>query len=364
LRWRDVQHIIVKSAVKLDHESSEWKVNGVGKSYHHNYGFGLITGERLIETTRKHKLVPESVSYTIETTPAIRFSGSFRDEININEDIILEHVVIKFSIDLPVRKSLVVTLISPSGTESTLIEGRPHDESPNGFSGWSVLTVFNWGENSRGNWTLNLHNTGDTEPYFTKWSITLYGIPCNETEWIEDKTGLHYCPDLRNNHFKQPPSIIGLLFGAALVCAIFLACFCRKKPSVRDFSIRRNFDLKEIVTSPKVPTSPFPNTPMSPKPTSPTKFLRAPYKLQHISKTNSGIRKSFPSSLDSLKKKPLDMGQLKSPSSLGQTFVLGLVPKHKARNIKELKSESSKSIDITDANDNNEGQDNEKLLKE
>ena len=42
LGWRDVQEILIRSARKVDDQSSGWPTNGAGYHFHHGYGAGMI----------------------------------------------------------------------------------------------------------------------------------------------------------------------------------------------------------------------------------------------------------------------------------------------------------------------------------
>lgn len=52
------------------------------------------------------------------------------------------------------RGDLSVSLESPSGTVSVLLDTRPNDASAAGLKNWTLMTVHCWEEQPRGLWTL------------------------------------------------------------------------------------------------------------------------------------------------------------------------------------------------------------------
>merc|ERR1719453_2384364 len=77
---------------------------------------------------------------------------------------------------------LELTLESPSGIKSNLLQRRPHDTSREGFSDWPFLTVFNWDENPKGTWKLTATDfSGQHEPGTMKsWRLKFFGTVENK----------------------------------------------------------------------------------------------------------------------------------------------------------------------------------------
>ena len=65
LTWRDVQSILVYSAVKVDVSGAEWVENGAGFHHSDQHGFGLMDAYRLTTVARAWPLLPEMVSVVI-----------------------------------------------------------------------------------------------------------------------------------------------------------------------------------------------------------------------------------------------------------------------------------------------------------
>ena len=47
MTWRDIQHIIVYTAVMLDHRHATWGVNDAGFHHSNQHGFGLLDAFRM-----------------------------------------------------------------------------------------------------------------------------------------------------------------------------------------------------------------------------------------------------------------------------------------------------------------------------
>lgn len=72
----------------------------------------------------------------------------------------LEHVQARISLAYSRRGDLQIHLVSPNGTRSTLLPRRKYDYQPGEFRNWSFMSVFYWGEQPQGTWTLVLENVG------------------------------------------------------------------------------------------------------------------------------------------------------------------------------------------------------------
>ena len=81
-----------------------------------------------------------------------------------------------------------LSLKSPSGTVSKILQGRKYDYSFFGFSDYTLLSMEFWGEPSHGTWELTVENAGTsgraTKILLEKWELIAYGTsdepPMNE----------------------------------------------------------------------------------------------------------------------------------------------------------------------------------------
>ncbi len=65
LTWRDVQSILVYSAVKFDVEAAEWVENGAGFHHSDQHGFGLMDAYRMTSVAGVWPLVPKLLKVQI-----------------------------------------------------------------------------------------------------------------------------------------------------------------------------------------------------------------------------------------------------------------------------------------------------------
>ena len=80
-----------------------------------------------------------------------------RDEIH-NRVVFLEHVQSRITLTSSRRGDVQISLTSPAGTRSVLLQRRSKDTSKEGFNDWAFMTVHNWGELAQGTWTLEVTN--------------------------------------------------------------------------------------------------------------------------------------------------------------------------------------------------------------
>ncbi|KDR13521.1 hypothetical protein L798_11434, partial [Zootermopsis nevadensis] len=164
LTWRDMQHIVVRTARPASLKSSDWKVNGVGRNVSHSFGYGLMDAYEMVKLARNWKTVPEqhkcevSAPHTEKLIPPkshVSLQLHVRECAGVN---FLEHVQAKVSLASTRRGDLQIHLTSPAGTRATLLARRPHDVSRAGFQAWPFMSVHTWGEKPFGIWQLEIHN--------------------------------------------------------------------------------------------------------------------------------------------------------------------------------------------------------------
>ncbi|XP_037799515.1 furin-like protease 1 isoform X2 [Penaeus monodon] len=189
LTWRDMQHIVVRTARPENLEAPDWQSNGVGRHVSHRFGYGLMDAYAMVQLARNWTSVPTqrkcevAASHIDKLIPQKSFVTLELDVTDCPGVNYLEHVQAKVSLTADRRGDIEIYLSSPSGVKSTLLAQRPHDNSRTGFHSWPFMTVHMWGERPLGKWKLEIHNNGH---FFTtdkaevkEWSLILYGT---ETE--------------------------------------------------------------------------------------------------------------------------------------------------------------------------------------
>lgn len=160
LGWRDVQEILIRTAKKINPTDGDWITNAAGFNFNHDFGAGLIDATAAVDmaatwTNLETQIFATSsqtgIGATIPNNSAI---GVTREFDLTASNIRIEQVTLKVDITHLNRGDLVITLISPNGTESRLSE--VHSDTNNNYSEWTFSSVRNWGENSRGTWTVKV----------------------------------------------------------------------------------------------------------------------------------------------------------------------------------------------------------------
>ncbi len=75
-----------------------------------------------------------------------------------NEINFLEHVQAVISVQSNTRGTITISIRSPMGTNSTLLDRRMLDQSTESFNKWPFTTLHMWGERATGVWTLEIKN--------------------------------------------------------------------------------------------------------------------------------------------------------------------------------------------------------------
>ena len=181
LTWRDVQHVLVHSSRQNDASDSSWNVNGAGHDVSHKYGFGAVDAGRAVAVAENWTNVASAINITTNTR-AINTAipddtpQGLNDTVTINSGLQVEHVEVIVDIDHVYRGDLIITLTSPSGTESTLAQKQ--SDNGNNYRNWMFSTVHNWDEYSTGDWTLSVEDDGNGDTgTWNDWELIIHGVP-------------------------------------------------------------------------------------------------------------------------------------------------------------------------------------------
>ncbi|MBD1938468.1 proprotein convertase P-domain-containing protein [Microcoleus sp. FACHB-68] len=195
LTWRDVQHILVETARPTDpndwhdlKDEPNWQTNGAGYAVNHNYGFGAIDAAAAVELAAGWVPVDPEVSVgsdlllvgeEIPQSVNVFFAEDanwIEQTVNIEEDIKVEWVEVMLDITHEHRGDLMIELISPDGTVSTLAE--PSVDENNNYK-WVFATPHHWGASSAGEWKLRVadlySNPSNDLGTWNEWKLNFYG---------------------------------------------------------------------------------------------------------------------------------------------------------------------------------------------
>lgn len=154
LTWRDLQHILVQTAVPVNiHE--KWDTTFIGKKFSHTYGYGKLDAYAIVEAAKRWKLVkpqawfdspwmhvkhpiPQGVEGLISS---FEVKADALKEANLE---LVEHVTVTMNVQHTRRGDLSVELRSPSGMVSHLSVERRLDEAKAGYEDWTFMSVAHW----------------------------------------------------------------------------------------------------------------------------------------------------------------------------------------------------------------------------
>ncbi|KAG8180866.1 hypothetical protein JTE90_016881 [Oedothorax gibbosus] len=182
LSWRDMQHIVVRTARRANLHAKDWGRNGVGRNVSHSFGYGLMDAGAMVRLAKRWNPAPVQKLCEIRSNQADKLIPA-KSHVELSLHVrcehvrFLEHVQAKLTLSATRRGDIHIYLTSPSGTRSTLLAQRPVDGSRAGFQAWPFMTVHSWGENPDGVWKLEVHNEGRFYGRATlkEWYLHLYG---------------------------------------------------------------------------------------------------------------------------------------------------------------------------------------------
>ncbi|XP_010777419.1 furin-1-like [Notothenia coriiceps] len=137
------------------------------------YGFGLLDAGLMVQqTTLFNTVSPQRKcikDVTLHPTRILSPGGVVSVDIESdacrgrkNEVNTVEHVQVRVSISAVCRGDLSISLASPAGTVSLLLDRRPNDASTAGLKNWTLMTVHCWGEQPQGLWTFQAQYVAET----------------------------------------------------------------------------------------------------------------------------------------------------------------------------------------------------------
>ncbi|AUI88280.1 peptidase S8 [Vibrio azureus] len=173
---------------------SPWQTNAAGVPFHTFYGFGAVNLDAAMKRARmtNNVLPPQIITPWISETsntliPDASLTGG-SSSINVTEDLTVESVQVKLTLEHARLPDLAIELISPSGTRSVLqtprngLVAQALDPNLLGYKNQLMLSNQFYGENAKGNWTLRAIDTNGEEvfsviAYFNAQAI--YQLPMN-----------------------------------------------------------------------------------------------------------------------------------------------------------------------------------------
>ncbi|KAF9585832.1 pheromone processing endoprotease, partial [Lunasporangiospora selenospora] len=190
LSWRDIQYLLMNTAVPVSVDDPGWDETAAGRPFNHKFGYGSLDAYALVEAAKDFQsLGPQtsfhpaviSVNHAIpQSTKGISSVLTVTESDLKNQDVelgTLEHITVTVNIEHQRRGDVEVTLTSPNGIVSHLGVRRRHDEATTGFVDWTFMSVKHWEEDPVGDWTLTVKDqrTAKYRGKFVDWRIKFWG---------------------------------------------------------------------------------------------------------------------------------------------------------------------------------------------
>ncbi|KAJ5504015.1 Proprotein convertase P [Penicillium fimorum] len=188
LTWRDLQYLMVETAVPVSEDDGSWQVLPSGRKFSHDWGFGKVDTYTMVQLAKTWDLVkPQAWLHT----PWLRVhqdipqgDRGLLSRYNITADQLkaaniakLEHVTVTMNVNHTRRGDISVEMHSPAGIISYLSIAREKDEAAAGYEDWTFMSVAHWGESPIGEWSIIVKDTNvnDYSGTFIDWRLNLWG---------------------------------------------------------------------------------------------------------------------------------------------------------------------------------------------
>ena len=154
LTWRDLQHILVQTAVPVN-EQETWDKPFIGKKFSHTYGYGKLDAYRIVEAAKSWELVKPQAWYNSPWLhvkhPIPQGVEGLLSTFEVTEDALkkanfekVEHVTVTMNVNHTRRGDLSVELRSPANVVSHLSVARRLDDAKAGYVDWTFMSVAHW----------------------------------------------------------------------------------------------------------------------------------------------------------------------------------------------------------------------------
>ncbi|EEP75781.1 hypothetical protein UREG_00628 [Uncinocarpus reesii 1704] len=188
LTWRDMQYLIVETAIPVNTDQEGWQTTAIGKKFSHDFGYGKVDAYSMVQLAKTWKLVkPQAWLHS----PWLKVHKDIpqglkglASSFEITEEMLkknnlerIEHVTVTMNVNHTRRGDLSVELRSPTGVVSHLSVARDGDTVNAGYVDWTFMSVAHWGETGKGKWTVIVKDItiNDFSGRFLDWQLSLWG---------------------------------------------------------------------------------------------------------------------------------------------------------------------------------------------
>ena len=130
LGWRDVQDVLVRTAVTIDIDpespNDSWVTNAAGLSHSYEHGFGKVDAKAAVILAQNYGAtnIKHNFDLVFTSSPNSVIQGDTTSTISVSDASAIssaQHVVVYVNITHSWRGHLSLSLTSPSGVTSDLI---------------------------------------------------------------------------------------------------------------------------------------------------------------------------------------------------------------------------------------------------
>lgn len=164
LGWRDVQEILLRTAAKVQAADPQWFTNRAGFRFNPDFGAGLVDAGAAVQLAKSWSNLPLQATNMVDRPNLllpIPTNSPAGIEVKFEvpaAQMRAEHVTVMTDILIGHRGTLALSLVSPSGIVAKLAAARS-DPNPD-YNKYTFSSLYNWGENPSGTWTLRIADTG------------------------------------------------------------------------------------------------------------------------------------------------------------------------------------------------------------
>lgn len=195
--WRDVKHVLAKTARQIDPHARTvryvvggtvytaqhpWITNAAGYRFHNWYGFGAVHVDDALAFAAMH--TPDGLGEFTETDAFVREEavsipdadgGGVVQTLTVEglADANIEAAMLHVDITHPMTNDLGIHLFSPAGTESILNPIFNDAHAGNADLDWNLLSNAFYGESPNGDWTIKVVDAAAADVgTLDGWSLT------------------------------------------------------------------------------------------------------------------------------------------------------------------------------------------------
>ncbi|KAH7054022.1 hypothetical protein BKA57DRAFT_533521 [Linnemannia elongata] len=202
LSWRDIQYLIMTTAIPVSVDDPDWTKTAAGRMFNHKFGYGSLDAYALVEAAKTFQsLGPQTSFHPAAVSVDRKIPQNAKGVVSVlkvsQEDLLadevrlgtLEHITVTVNIEHERRGDVEVVLTSPNGIESRLGVRRRYDAATTGFPNWTFMTVKHWDENPVGEWKLTVRDQNNPKfgGKFVDWRIQFWGETKREVANIKAK---------------------------------------------------------------------------------------------------------------------------------------------------------------------------------